>query len=88
MSSFGNRSRDRRRLGVNFFSVLRAAKKVAEDPEFEPDSALEMAETILANIVGKDLPQAKADMPEIDWDSLLAFIMKILPLILKLLALF
>lgn len=80
--------KDRRRFGVNFFSVLRAAKKVTTNPEFEPTTQTEFAEAILSEIIGKDLPQAKVNMPEVDWDSLLAFIEKILPLILQILALF
>lgn len=79
-----SRSRDRRRVGVNFFSVLRAAKKVTSDPEFEPGSMRELSEAILTQIIGKDLSQARVDMAEIDWAALLAFIEKILPLILML----
>ncbi|MEA1999538.1 MAG: hypothetical protein U9N61_09515 [Euryarchaeota archaeon] len=82
MANFEERVRDRRRMGVNFFSVLRAAKKVTSRPEFEPGSPRELVESILEEIVGKDLPQARSDMPEIDWDSLLAFIEKLLPIIL------
>ena len=70
--------RDRRRLGVNFFSVLLAAKKVTTDPEFEPTSSRKLSEAILAEIVGRDLSVARADMPDIDWEALLAFIVGVL----------
>jgi hypothetical protein len=76
------RRKDRKRLGVNFLSVLRAAKKVASDPSFEPESTDEMAEAVLAEIVGVSFPQAKLDWQDIDWEAIIAFIMKILPLLL------
>ena len=80
--------RDRRRFGVTFFSVLRAAKELAQNPEFEPKSNDDFSEAILAKIVGRSLPEAREAMPEVDWNSLLEFIMAILPVIFQILALF
>ncbi len=82
------RLRERARFGVNFFSVLRAARKVSSRPDFAPGSHREFAEAILSEIIGKNLPQARSDMPEVDWDSLLAFIEKLLPFIMQILSLF
>jgi hypothetical protein len=79
---------DRRRLGVTFISVLKAAKKVTANPDFLPTSRRDIAESILEEIIGKNLPQAREAEPGIDWDGLLAFIEKLLPIILQLLAIF
>lgn len=81
-------ARDRRRLGVNFISVLRAAKEVLSDPEYVPESRQSIAEKILEKIMGKNLPQARQDEPAVDWDAILEFIEKLLPIILQLLAIF
>lgn len=82
MPDFEGQVRDRRRLGVNFFSVIRAAKKVTSNPAFEPSSQQDLVDAIFTELIGKDLPQARASEPGIDWDAVIAFIMKILPLIL------
>ena len=93
MSSRKQRVKERRELGVNFFSVMRATRATLEHPSFDPEgfAALEpatLAPVVLEEILRKDLPEAMADLPKIDWDAILAFIEKIIPLILKLLALF
>lgn len=80
--------RDRRRLGVNFFSVLRAARKVSSDPKFEPTTKEDLSEAILEEIMGEKLASARMTREGIDWDGLLAFIEKLIPLIMKLMALF
>ena len=80
--------RDRRAKGVNFRTVLKATATLSKDPEFDPSDRKECAEKVLEYIVGKQLPQARADEPGIDWDSILAFIEKILPLILQIISLF
>ena len=74
--------RGRRRAGVNFISVMRATRRLTQDPDFEPVSQKEMCQLVLEEVMNKSLPQAQAEMPEIDWEAILAFIMKILPLIL------
>jgi len=79
---------DRRRFGVNFISVLRAAKEVTSDPDFEPTTRREIAEKILEKIIGKSLPQLRESEPGIDLSSIIAFIEKLLPIILQLLAIF
>jgi hypothetical protein len=80
--------RDRRRMGVKFISILKAAKKITNDPEFEPTTRKELTERILEEIISKKLPQARRDDPEIDWDALLEFIEKLIPIILEILSLF
>lgn len=80
--------KDRRSLGVNFFSVLQAAKTVVYDPEFEPSTRLDLSTAILEEIIGEKLKSARMTREGIDWDAVIAFIEKILPLILKILAMF
>ena len=76
-------ARDRRKLGVNRFSVLKAARKLTKDPEFDPDVTMELAsrefaELVLAEIIGKPAAQAMRDDPSIDWEGLFSFIERIL----------
>ena len=78
--------RDRWRLGVNWFTVLKAAKELSSDPNFEPTTQREFAEAILCHLSGMNRPQAVKD--GIDWDSLIEFIERILPLILEIIMLF
>jgi hypothetical protein len=75
---------DRRKLGVNFFSVFKAAKELSKDPEFEPESRKDFAEKILEKISEKKLPQLEEE--GIDLEALIAFILKVLPIILLFLA--
>jgi len=74
--------KDRVKLGVTFFSILKSAKKLKHDPNFDNFSKSERAELILEDILGQKLPEARADMPELDWTGILSFIVKILPLLL------
>ena len=84
--------RDRRKLGVNFISVLRAVKKITEDPEFEPvtsdqlTNSVDFAEAVLEEITSKRLPELVD--AGIDIDAILEFIKRILPIIFQLLVLF
>lgn len=78
--------KSRRRLlfrrRVNFISALRAAKIVTTNPNFVPTSDRHLAEAILNEIAGDDLPQAKIDFSNIDWEKIIDFIIKMLPLLL------
>ena len=80
--------KDRRKKGVTFLSVLRAARELSEDAEFDPQNKKEFSEKILEKIISKKLVAAKSEEPEIDWNGLLEFIERILPLILQILAIF
>lgn len=76
---------ERRRLGLTIAKLLPAAKKaIAKGVDPKDEDAL--AAAILAQRVQDD-PQAwKAQA--VDWDAVLAFITKLLPLLLQLIALF
>ena len=80
--------KDRRKKGVTFLSVLRAARELADDADFDPTNKKEFSEKVLEKIISKKLAQAQNEEPEIDWNGLLEFIERILPLILQILAIF
>ena len=80
--------KDRRKKGVTFLAVLRAARELSDDADFDPTNKKEFSEKVLEKIISKKLPAAKAEEPEIDWNGLLEFIERILPLILQILAIF
>jgi len=75
-----------RRDVVTFGKALRAAKALKKEGKLDGLTKQEQAAAVLEYLVDDD-PQAFAD-PSLDWDAILAFIEKILPLILKILALF
>ena len=78
--------RERRKAGVTFFKALRAARELSRDEDFEFESEEQFAEAVLEKLVGGSNP--KGSMPEADWGAFLEFIMNLLPIILKILALF
>lgn len=88
MAGRKRRVRDRRDLGVNFFSILQAARVVTSNPGFEPVTRGDLSTAILEEIIGEKLKSARVANEGIDWGGLLAFIEKLLPLILKILSLF
>jgi len=76
---------DRRKLGVTFFKTLRATRRlVRRDPDFDPSSLEDVAQAVLEETMGKPLAKAKAENPQINWDALIALIIKWLPIILGL----
>ena len=80
--------KDRRKKGVTFLAVLRAARELSDDADFDPTNKKEFSEKVLEKIISKKLNQAQNEEPEIDWNGLLEFIERILPLILQILAIF
>lgn len=72
---------EQRKYGVNFFTVLKAARSLFTDPEFLPTGMTDIAEKILEKILGFNKETALTR--GIDWDALIKFIEILLPLILK-----
>lgn len=74
-----------RRRAATFLQVLRATRKVTNDPAFTGDKT-ELATLIAEEVMGCDIDKST----EFGWDlsELLALIEKWLPLILQLLAIF
>jgi len=78
--------KQRRAMGLTVKNVrtILAAKQAAG--ELEGRTTEDIAAEVLADLVDQN-PKAFAD-PAIDWDAILAFIEKLIPLILKIIALF
>lgn len=76
----------RRKLGLTFRNVLRTTRALRNDGKLEGLAREEIAVVVLTSIV-EQRPQAYAD-PMLDWDALLAFIERLLPLILKIIEMF
>ena len=77
--------REMRRHGVTLLEMRRRVRQMARAGELTKDmTSAEVRETVLDDICS-DNPRI---VEAIDWDALLAFIEKLLPLILQLIALF
>lgn len=79
--------RQRRDMGLTLVNLTRKAKQLKDagvitDDDDARDVAIEIGDLLFA-----DNPKAFAD-PQINWDDVLAFIEKLIPLILKIIALF
>ena len=77
--------KQRRKLGVNIISIAKAVRELSEEG-FAPESNQDFSEKILEKISEKKLPQLTER--GIDIDAILAFIQKVLPIILALLGVF
>ena len=79
--------RQRRAMGLTVRNMARAARELAADGSIDKDTPREdVAELVLEKIVTEN-PKAFAD-PGVDWDAILAFIEKLLPLILAIISMF
>lgn len=76
----------REAMGLTRANVRKVARQLRKEGRLKGLSQREMAELIL-DVIAVDNPKAFA-APNIDWDALIAFIEKLLPLILKLIELF
>ncbi len=78
--------RQRREMGLTIRNVKGLLDEMKADGDLEGKTNAELAVEVLDNLLdGK--PSAFKD-PEIDWDQLLAFIERLVSLILKLIGLF
>ncbi len=84
--------RDRRRLGFTRRNVIQSARKLARNGELAGLDDEDIKDAIAADIVSENIGAWGEVIGDQDWggffDSLIAFIEKILPLIMKILALF
>jgi hypothetical protein len=72
-------------MGLTFPNMLRVAKQLKASGELSEDADVAAAQ-IAAALAGEN-PKAFAG-PGIDWDAILAFIEKLLPLILQIISIF
>ena len=75
----------RRKMGLTLGNCLRVARRLKQDGRLSDDEDV-AAGQIAAELAGENT--AAFNEAGVDWDSILAFIEKLLPLILQLLAIF
>jgi len=78
--------RQRREMGLTVANVRKVLVAKQKAGELDGKSTEELAVEVLNELVAAN-PKAFSD-PAIDWDKLIAFIEKLIPLILKIIALF
>lgn len=79
--------RERRQRGLTLRNLVKVSRQLKESGELTSDMPRdEMAELILEAVVAED-PKAFAEVG-LDWDAIIAFIEKLLPLILTIISLF
>jgi hypothetical protein len=80
--------REMRRLGVTVLNVRRRARQMARDGEITEDMSGDQIRDIVIDDLMGDEPYAFQQLGAPDWDAILKFIEKLLPLILKIIAMF
>lgn len=80
--------REMRRLGVTVLNVRRRARQMVMAGEITDDMSAEQIRDIVLDDLMGDEPHAFQQLGAPDWDAILAFIEKLLPLILKIIAMF
>jgi len=79
--------KQRRALGATFGNVRRILAEMQQAGEIdEHDTAADLAVAVTSRLVEEN-PQV-ASNPALDWEAIIAFIERIIPLILKIIALF
>lgn len=80
--------REMRRAGLTVLNIRRRAKQMAKDGEITSDMTNEQIRDIVLDDLQAENSRAFEGFGAVDWDAILAFIEKLLPLILQLIALF
>ena len=81
--------RQRRQMGLTFLGTLGAARELARRGEIHKDMDRKEISALIAEEIMATNAKAWADnAAAIDWDAIIAFIEKLIPLILKLIELF
>jgi hypothetical protein len=79
--------RQRREMGLTVANIMRATRKLCQDGTITKDMSKEDVAILVQEQLVMDNPKAFAD-PSVDWDAVLAFIEKLLPFIMQIIALF
>ena len=83
--------RQHRRMGLTRFGIFRAVRVLQASPEWDANAPLSLISADVIGVLATQQSTAsawEAIDPGFDWESIMAFIEKILPIILKLLAIF
>ena len=78
--------RQRRKLGLTVRNVIRVTREMKKAGDLEGVSQAELSAMILNQLMTEN-PKVYAD-PSLDWDALLDFIERLIPIILKIMSLF
>lgn len=87
LSSKLNR-REMRRMGLTVLNVRRRARQLAIAGEITTDMSHEQIRDIVIDDLQGEEPGAYRNLGAPDWDAIIEFITKLLPLILQILAIF
>jgi hypothetical protein len=80
--------REMRRLGLTVLNVRRRARQMAIAGEITADMSRQQIRDIVVDDLQGDEPRAFGQLSAPDWSAILAFVEKLLPLILKIIAMF
>jgi hypothetical protein len=80
--------REMRRAGLTVLNVRRRTRQLAIAGEITADMSHEQIRDIVIDDLQGDEPGVFRDFSAPDWDAIIAFITKLLPLILQILAIF
>ena len=80
--------RQMRQAGLSVLNIRRRARAMAAEGEITADMTPEQIRDTVLDDLYLDSPFAFEDLAAPDWNAIVAFIEKLLPLILKLIALF
>ena len=78
--------RKRREAGVTVANIRKIVKELKDEGKLEGESNAAIATMVLEEILSEN-PDLSSD-PSLDWDGLIEFIERLLPLILKVIDLF
>ena len=79
--------RQRREMGLTARNIYRVTRELARDGTIDKDTPKDDVTQAVMDRLVMDNPKAFAD-PSADWDAIFAFIEKLLPFIMQIIALF
>ena len=80
--------REMRRMGLTVLNIRRRARKMAVAGEITSDMPHDQIRDIIIDDLMGEEPGAWREVSAPDWDAIIAFITKLIPLILQILAIF
>jgi len=79
---------ERRRLGLTPLGVIAAARRLAKDGQINKSTPKEELLELIAIEIMVQNAAAWAEAPEIDWDAIIQFLERLIPIIAAIIALF
>jgi len=83
--------RERRAMGLTRFGVYRAVRQLQASVEWDPEAPLKLIAADVAMVISGHPDYANVwdkNIADLDWDTILEWIEKLLPIILKLITIF